>query len=100
MVSIMSDLRPCASCHRHVIGEGACPFCGDESARPMVGGVLVGRYGRAARLFLGAAIVAGAAVGCGSSTTPTDGAASEDAGVDSGPVVTPYGAPALLDMTV
>ncbi len=89
------ELRPCAVCQRHVRGEGACPFCGDEAARPTVGGLLRGRHGRAARFFFGAAIVA-SAVGCGSSTMPDGDGGTEDAGYDAGAIATPYGAPALL----
>ena len=91
-----SELRPCGSCHRHVRGDGPCPFCGDGSERPAVGGALPGRHGRAVRFVLGAALVASAATGCGSSSVPDpDGGAEVDAGL-----AMPYGCPPLLEAIV
>lgn len=91
----MSQLAPCASCHRHVRSGESCPFCGSGPvlAAPAPAAPPIGRLGRAAILAFGATLGAGAlASGCVAAYgTP---APPVDAGADSGAVAPAYGAPA------
>lgn len=92
----MSDhLVPCASCARHVrASDDTCPFCGHAhvvaSARPLP----KRRLTRAATFAFGAALTAATSVGCSESHAPSDAQVRPDAGVDSGAIAPPYGAPA------